>query len=347
MPSLKTLAFASISLSAVEVAASTFSLAAEPIPGKVNEFVVEVELGTPPQKLPLVPDTGSTDFWVYSTDTESSWNNHKLWDIPKSTTARNLTGYTWKITYGTGYADGTNIYEDVVTLGGVPFPNQAIESASRTDYKVDPKISGIFGLEFRPDQTGVNQAGEHVKTWSSTHIKSLDQPLFTSHFKFNGGGSLDFGFIDNTKYTGSITYTPVTHDQHWMFNSTGYKIGDDPVQVEELQAVADTGTSGIFVPENVARAYYRKVPTSTGGGNFQYVFKCGNPLPDFSFNVENTVITIPGKYLDLGPTGLPQNGFCLSAIQRGKTTIFGTPALQAAFVVYDVGNRRLGFASPA
>lgn len=187
MPSLKTLAFASISLSAVEVAASTFSLAAEPIPGKVNEFVVEVELGTPPQKLPLVPDTGSTDFWVYSTDTESSWNNHKLWDIAKSTTARNLTGYTWKITYGTGYADGTNIYEDVVTLGGVPFPNQAIESASRTDYKVDPKISGIFGLEFRPDQTGVNQAGEHVKTWSSTHINSLDQPLFTSHFKFNGG----------------------------------------------------------------------------------------------------------------------------------------------------------------
>jgi hypothetical protein len=50
-------------------------------------------------------------------------------------------------------------------------------------------------------------------------------PLFTvtlNHPSHGGGGSLDFGTINSSKYNGSIAYTPVTTipgiDGLWAFN---------------------------------------------------------------------------------------------------------------------------------
>jgi aspergillopepsin I len=50
----------------------------------------------------------------------------------------------------------------------------------------------------------------------------LSQNVFAADLKKGQPGSYDFGYIDSSKYTGSITYTGVDSSQgFWGFTSSG------------------------------------------------------------------------------------------------------------------------------
>lgn len=55
--------------------------------------------------------------------------------------------------------------------------------------------------------------------------------MFTVKLVQGGVGTMDFGFIDSSKYIGSITYTPVVELPNppatgfWTFRWTGFGIG--------------------------------------------------------------------------------------------------------------------------
>lgn len=110
--------------------------------------------------------------------------------------------------------------------------------------------------------------------------------------------------------------------------------------------IADTGTTLLLLPEKIVASYYAKVagaafsPESDG-----YIFPCTSKLPDFSFGVGQGMITIPGAYLAVEPS--LDDSTCYGGIQRDTEIgfpIFGDMALKCAFVVFDYGNSRLGFA---
>lgn len=58
----------------------------------------------------------------------------------------------------------------------------------------------------------------------------------------------------------------------------------------------DTGTSLFYLPNSIVESYWKGVSGATldesQGG---YTFSCSATLPDFSFEVEGTSFTIPGK----------------------------------------------------
>lgn len=83
-------------------------------------------------------------------------------------------------------------------------------------------------------------------TFFDTVKSQLDSPLFAVTLKHNAPGSYDFGYIDNKKYTGKITYTDVDSSQgFWGFTASGYGVGDGEVNSNPIKGIA--GTSSRFV----------------------------------------------------------------------------------------------------
>lgn len=53
---------------------------------------------------------------------------------------------------------------------------------------------------------------------------SLPSPIFAVTLKKGKAGTYDFGYIDSSKYTGSITYTAVNNaNGFWEFTTSGCK----------------------------------------------------------------------------------------------------------------------------
>ena len=133
---------------------------------------------------------------------------------------------------------------------------------------------------------------------------TLSTPLFTVDLRKNAPGSYNFGFIDNSKYTGSITYVPVDSSRgFWEFTGKGYLVGSNgSFKSVSIDAIADTGTSLLYLPDAVVQDYYGAVPSasysSSQGG---YTFPCGTSLPSISLSIGDYPAVIPGSFLNYAP----------------------------------------------
>ena len=81
-----------------------------------TQYFVDVKIGTPAQVFTVVPDTGSSNLWVYSS---KCWAlpcfYHSKYDSSKSSTYK-ANGEKFDITYGSGSITGT-VSEDITDLG--------------------------------------------------------------------------------------------------------------------------------------------------------------------------------------------------------------------------------------
>ena len=163
-------------------------------------------------------------------------------------------------------------------------------------------------------------------------------------------GTYSFGFIDKSLFNGSLSYSPVDDsDGFWKFTSSGYAVGDDQLGSTSIDGIADTGTTLLLLDKTIVDEYYEKVSGAkydqTQGG---YTFSCDSELPNFSFGVGNgTAITIPGSFINFAPLE-EGSTTCFGGLQDNTGVgfaIFGDVALKAAYVVFDAGEKRIGWAS--
>ncbi|KAI3334458.1 aspartic peptidase domain-containing protein [Ustulina deusta] len=307
------------------------------------QYLTPVDIGTPAQTLNLDFDSGSSDLWVFSTDTPSaSVNGQTVYDPSSSSSSEKVSGATWSISYGDGSSSSGTVYHDVVDVGGVSFDSQAVESASKVSdqFAQDSNNDGLLGLAFSTLNT---VSPDQEKTFFDNIIDNLDVAAWTADLKYHTAGSYDFGVIDDSKYTGSISYVDVDSSQgFWDFTAD--------INGESVDGIADTGTTLALFPSSVVSAYYEQVDGAEEdqqqGG---YVFPCDANLPDLTFTPGDAEITIPGQYINYAPAD-ESGSTCFGGIQSSEgvgINIYGDIALKAAFVVFDksTGSPRLGWAT--
>ncbi|KAI0551726.1 aspartic peptidase domain-containing protein [Xylaria curta] len=307
------------------------------------QYLTPVQIGTPAQTLNLDFDSGSSDLWVFSTDTaSSSVNGQTVYKPGSSSTSKKVSGASWNIKYGDGSTSSGVVYHDVVNVGGVSFPTQGVESAKTVSdqFAQDSDSDGLLGLAFSTLNT-VTPTPE--KTFFDNIAGNLDTAAFTADLKYHEAGTYDFGVIDNSKYTGDISYVDVDNSQgFWGFTAD--------VSGTSVSGIADTGTTLALLPDEVVDAYYQQV---NGAQNDQqqggYVFPCDADLPDLTFTPGDAQITIPGKFINYAPAD-DSGSSCFGGLQSDGgqgISIFGDIALKAAFVVFDQsqGSPRLGWAN--
>ncbi|KAK3944429.1 putative a chain endothiapepsin [Diplogelasinospora grovesii] len=331
---------------------ATGSASATPIDTFDDAYVTPVSIGTPAQVLNLDFDTGSSDFWVFSSETPSSEVNGQLIYTPSaSSTSHLLSGYTWSISYGDGSSSSGNVYTDTVTIGGLTVSSQAVECAEQvsSSFSSDSAIDGLVGLGFDSLNT-VSPSAQ--PTFFDNAKSSLDSPLFTADLKHQAPGTYNFGYIDSSAYTGTITYVPVnTSPGYWTWTSSGYAVGTGSFSSTSITGIADTGTTLLYLPTSIVTAYYRQVSGSSNSRTYGgYVFPCSTTLPSFTFGVSSARITIPGTYMNYGPVATGSST-CFGGLQSSSgigINIFGDVALKAAFVVFNgASSPTLGWASKA
>lgn len=288
-------------------------------------------------------DTGSSDLWVFSTELPASESSgHTLYNSAKSSTAKQLTGDTWSIQYGDGSGAAGNVFSDKVVIGGVTATSQAVEAATSVSstFTSDTQNDGLVGLAF----DSINTVTPTKQKTFFTNVKSsLASPVFAAYLRHQAAGVYDFGFIDSSKYSGSIAYAAVnTANGFWQFTAGNYYVGSTS-EGSFGSAIADTGTSVILVPDAVINAYYSRV-SGAENSDQGVIFPCTSTLPSFSVTVGGVKRTTPGTYINYASVG---GGYCYGGIQSNEGlpfSILGDVFLKSQYVVFDGGATRLGMA---
>ena len=302
-----------------------------------------------PHTLQPLP-TANVHSWVFSSELPANEQaNHAIYSPSKSTTAKALSGETWSISYGDGSSASGNVYSDTVDVGGTTVTGQAVELAQTISSEfAQDESDGLLGLAFSSINT---VSPNQQQTFFANAESLLDAPLFTANLLKGEPGSYNFGYIDDSEYTGTITYTAVDSSQgFWGFTTSGYTIGSSPAVSSSFAAIADTGTSLLLLPDNVVSAYYAQVQGSSNsqseGG---YIFPCSATLPSITLTIAGYGAVVPGSYMNYAPVS-QGSSTCFGGIQSDSGvgfSIFGDVFLKSQFVVFEdaSGGPRLGFAA--
>ncbi|KAI9724079.1 MAG: hypothetical protein M1812_000798 [Candelaria pacifica] len=311
------------------------------------EFLSPVTIGN--QTLMMDFDTGSSDTWVFNTQLSKSLiQGHTAFNPFQSPTFRIIPGATFKVSYGDSSKASGNVGLDSVSIGGVSFPNQAVELAtSVTDqFITDINNDGLVGLAFSKLNTVRPQAQQ---TFFDNVLPTLAQPVFTANLKHgaDSGSGYEFGNIDTSKFKGDLAYIPINSTSgFWQFESSRFSVNGKSLNAVGGPTIADTGTSLILLNDAVVAAYYAQVPNASmnkqAGG---YTFPCNTKLPDLGIGIGDTyTATISGNLINFGNVG---GGACFGGVQgnsAGDLQILGDVMFKSQFVVFDAGQGRVGFA---
>ncbi|XP_062512809.1 lysosomal aspartic protease-like [Corticium candelabrum] len=316
------------------------------------QYYGPISIGTPPQSFQVVFDTGSSNLWVPSSTCKSSdiaCQLHNKYDHSKSSTYKK-NGTEFGIKYGSGSMTGF-LSTDSVKIGNVTVNGCTFAEATQEPGEsfVVAKFDGILGLAF------VTIAVDHVLPpfYEMVRQKLIGKGVFAFYLDNNPngklGGELDLGGEDPRHYTGNITYANVTKEGYWQFTLDKIAVGGKGEFCgSSCQAIADTGTSLIVGPTSQINVLQQYIGAENIGG--QYTVDCNaiDSLPNVTFTIAGRGFSLTGKQYILKIKSKDAT-LCLSGFQgmdlpAGELWILGDVFISQYYTIFDLDNKRVGFA---
>jgi len=323
-----------------------FGLDAAPVPVNLNltnslaqgsaSYYGTVSLGTPAQNFDFDFDTGSSNFWVTSSEcTNCPFSGG--YDHKKSTSYK-ANGRAFEIQYGEGQVSGF-LSEDTTKIAGLTAPGIVFgEVTNEAVQPVRPPTAGLVGLAFK--SISVDAV---TPLFDSLYEKKLiPQNVFSMYLSTKTSGAregvLTIGGSDARYYKGSITYTPIVHDQWYVIKTEGYHIGSKEI-VGASAAIVDSGTSCLAGPTKDINKIMNDIHIGSDCSGFD--------------KAPNITVKIAGRTFAMTPADytLKISGQCQICIQGVDLPnsipfkwILGDSFMHGYYTVFDKQHNRLGLA---
>lgn len=203
-----------------------------------TQYFIDIEIGTPGQTFLVVPDTGSSNLWVYGSGCSSiPCRTHTTFDASASSTYTSSTE-PFIIEYGSGGITGTVSY-DVAGFAGV-YANMGfgeVFKVSGATFYVS-QLDGIIGLAY--DTISVN----NLPTWLMS--TNLTDKSFGFYLHNNPTPSyMTIPGFDTTGYTLKGVHN-VIEQTYWNLALTSMSGPNGLINTTGYKAAIDSGTSLII-----------------------------------------------------------------------------------------------------
>ena len=310
-----------------------------------TQYYGEIGIGTPPQRFPVIFDTGSANLWVPSTSCYSEGClAHSRYDRAASSTSSS-SGMPIYIKFGTGRIAGV-VSQDVVHFHQLRIEQQAFLEVNDERYFPFESFpfAGIVGLCLP------SIAAEGTTPLFDTIIKQrlLKANLFSFYLSPLGGPShVFFGGYSPELLASPVAWVPVVPSVYWEVRLADIDVDGTPLRVcppAGCKLAVDSGTSlftgpSVAVRELTASLRSRlgpycdlsRMPTLTfrvGGHNFEfapsdYVMRAG-VAPASHCSVAFMALDVPPP--------------------RGPLWVLGDVFMRKYVTIFDRDHQRIGFA---
>ncbi|KAI0793759.1 aspartic peptidase A1 [Fomes fomentarius] len=327
-----------------------------PADNQAVSYIASVGVGNPATQYDLIIDTGSSNTWVGATQ-----------PFVQTTTTRQ-TRDSLAVDYGSGFVRGTE-FTDTVSLGpGLVINGQSIGVA--TSSGGFDGVDGILGIG--PSDLTVGtlspDTGNTIPTVTDNLFATgvITDDLVAVSFEPTNtieivNGELTFGGTDSNKFTGAITFAPITRtspaSEFWGINQA-IRFGTSTSILSNTAGIVDTGTTLTLIATDALQRYQRATGavfdnatgllrlTPTQFANLQSLFFTINGVTfEFTANAQiwpralNTAIggNTNSVYLIVADIGTRSGS--------GLDFINGQTFLERFYSVFDTANNRVGIAN--
>lgn len=317
-----------------------------------NQYMGQVGIGNPPQMLNVIFDTGSSDLWVPAKNCRGNANK-RFYDSSKSTTFKS-DGAPFKLNYVIGATRGEWSVDDL-HLAGLHVKDQRFGLATTVGRDDFARYDGVIGLNFARNKT--------TPLMSLFEQGLIKEPLFSVYlnrdYESTDGGEIMFGGIDKRRFTGPMTFAPLTSATDWKFKIDSITVGMNGVDLPGDQQVAsvckggcsavlDTGSSFLIGPEDQIEELEEKLGVAgLQDDSWTIVGKKLSQLHDLIITIQGRRFVLKPEDYMIGTKKLKNkqtvytNGF---HTMPGKAWVLGDTFIGKYYSVFDHGNRRIGLA---
>uniref|UniRef100_A0A2K5CAG9 Beta-secretase 2 n=1 Tax=Aotus nancymaae TaxID=37293 RepID=A0A2K5CAG9_AOTNA len=289
-------------------------------------YYLEMLIGTPPQKLQILVDTGSSNFAVAGAphsyidtyfDTErSSTYRSKGFDVTVKYTQGSWTGFVGEdlVTIPKGF--NTSFLVNIATI-----------FESENFFLPGIKWNGILGLAYAT----LAKPSSSLETFFDSLVTQANIPnVFSMQMCGAGlpvagsgtnGGSLVLGGIEPSLYKGDIWYTPIKEEWYYQIEILKLEIGGQSLNLDCREynadkAIVDSGTTLLRLPQKVFNAVVEAVARAS----LLYI----QPMMGAGLNYEC---------------------YRFGISPSTNALVIGATVMEGFYVIFDRARKRVGFAA--
>uniref|UniRef100_A0A060T4D5 ARAD1A16148p n=1 Tax=Blastobotrys adeninivorans TaxID=409370 RepID=A0A060T4D5_BLAAD len=295
-----------------------------------GSYTIEFSVGTPSQQVQAIVDTGSSDLWLNTPQSEIVPN----FDPSKSSTFE-LNGTEFHIQYGSGSAHGRWGADHVEVAGAViekqRFGVVSDKSAGEAVFGIGPVANEASDDKYANVPKALKDQGHIYHNAYSMFIDNLNE----------SSGRVIFGGVDDAKYHPPLGIAVSTAKEAYVIDLTSLDVGGEKVTGEGTSLLLDSGTTFVYLPFEIADriAEIFGAEFDDDGGVYTLTNKTDDH-PDMSFSFPGGIkITVPSDEMIVRADEVldePKTEFVLGIIGTATAPyILGDTFMRSAYVVHD------------